>query len=81
MNQLTNLTCLISKLFPNNDEIVDKQNHKTNQLPIDKMTNILSKTDIDKIPLELEFFGGGKNQLSDNYVNALQLSPNSFIPI
>ena len=69
MNQLTNLTCLISKLFPNNDEIVDKQNHKTNQLPI------------DKIPLELEFFGGGKNQLSDNYVKALQLSPNSFIPI
>ena len=45
------------------------------------MTNILSKTDIDKIPLELEFFGGGKNQLSDNYVKALQLSPNSFIPI
>ena len=81
MNQLTNLTCLISKLLPNIDEIVDKQNHKTNQLPIDKMTNILSKTDIDKIPLELEFFGGGKNQLSDNYVKALQLSPNYFIPI
>ena len=81
MNQLTNLTCLISKLFPNNDEIVDKQNHKTNQLPIDKMNNILSKIDVDKIPLELKFFGGGENQLSDNYVKALQLSPNSFIPI
>ena len=81
MNQLTNLICLISKLLPNIDEIVDKQNHKTNQLPIDKMTNILSRIDIDKIPLELEFFGGGENQLSDNYVKALQLSPNYFIPI
>ena len=60
MNRLTNLTCLdrLSKLLPNIDEIVDEQNYKTNELAIDKITDILPQNDDDKIPLELAFFGG-----------------------
>ena len=80
MNWLTNLTCLdwLSKLLPNIDEIVDEQNYKTNELAIDKMTDILPQNDNDKIPLELAFFGGWENQLFNNYVKALRLSPNSL---
>ena len=44
--------------MPNIDEIVDEQNYKTNELAIDKMTDILPQNDNDKIPLELAFFGG-----------------------
>ena len=68
----------LSKLLANIDEIVDEQNDKTNELSIDKMTNILQQIDNEKIPLELEFFGGGENQLFDNYVKVLGHSPNSL---
>ena len=80
MNRLTNLTCLdrLSKLLPNIDEIVDEQNYKTNEIAIDKMTDIIPQNDDDKIPLELAFFGGWENQLFNNYVKALGLSPNSL---
>ena len=73
-----NLSDQLSKLLPNIDGTVDEQNDKTNELPIDKMTDILSQIDNDKIPLELEFFGGGESQLFDNYVKVLRLSPNSL---
>ena len=52
MNWLT-LSDRLSKLLSNIDEIVDEQNDKTNTLPIDKMTDILSQIDNDKILLEL----------------------------
>ena len=42
------------------------------------MTDILPQIDDDKIPLELAFFGGWENQLFNNYVKALGLSPNSL---
>ena len=50
-----NLSDRFSNLLPNIDETVDEQNNETNELPIDKMTDILSQIDNDKIPLELEF--------------------------
>lgn len=42
----------LSKLLPNIDDVTD-ENDKTNELPIDQMTEILSQIDSDKIPFEL----------------------------
>lgn len=47
-----NLSDRLSKLLPNIDDVTD-ENDKTNELPIDQMTEILSQIDSDKIPFEL----------------------------
>lgn len=47
-----NLSGRLTKLLPNIDDVTD-ENDKTNELPIDQMTEILSQIDSDKIPFEL----------------------------
>ena len=40
----------LSNFLPNIDKIVDEQNDETNELPIDKMADILSQIDNEKFP-------------------------------
>ena len=45
-----------------------KNNQKTNGLPIPKLTEILSKIDKGEVPKQLEFFEGGQNKEFENKV-------------
>ena len=72
----------LSKLFPEVEDgtkiIDDKNDKKINELPIQKSTKILSKTDKGEVPKQLNFFKGGENIEFENRVKSSGLSTNSI---
>ena len=71
----------LSKLFPqDNDEakIPEHKGENIASLPIDKLVEILTKTDKGQIPEVLEFFSGEKNKSFDQKVKMLGLYLNSL---
>ena len=71
----------LSKLFPQvNDEgkIPEHEGENITSLPIDKLVEILTKTDKGQIPEVLEFFSGGKNKSFDQKAKMLGVSSNSL---
>ena len=71
----------LSKLFPEVEDstkiIDDKNNVKINELPIQQLTEILSKIDKGEVPKPLNFFEGGENIEFENRVKSVGLSTNS----
>ena len=73
----------LSKLFPEVEDVgnyVDGQNindQKINELPIPKLTEILSKIDNGEVPKQLEFFEGGQNKEFEYKVKLIGLSTDS----
>ena len=71
----------LSKLLPQvNDEgkIPEHKGENITSLPIDKLVEILTKTDKGQIPESIEFFSGGKNKNFDQKVQMLGVSSNSL---
>ena len=71
----------LSKLLPQvNDEgkIPEHEGENITSLPIDKLVEILTKTDKGQIPEVLEFFSGGKNKSFDQKAKMLGVSSNSL---
>ena len=71
----------LSKLFPQvNDEgkIPEHKGENITSLPIEKLVEILTKTDKGQIPEVFEFFSGGKNKNFDQKVKMLGVSSNSL---
>ena len=71
----------LSKLFPQvNDEgkIPEHEGENITSLPIDKLVEILTKTDKGQIPEVLEFFSRGKNKSFDQKVKMLGVFSNSL---
>ena len=71
----------LSKLFPQDNDEAKISEHKGENiasLPIDKLVEILTKTDKGQIPEVLEFFSGEKNKSFDQKVKMLGLYLNSL---
>ena len=71
----------LSKLFPqvsDEDKIPEDEGENIASLPIDKLVEILTKTDKGQIPEVLEFFSGGKNKSFDQKAKMLGVSSNSL---
>ena len=75
------LSYQLSKLFPQvSDEgkIPEHKGENIASLPIDKLVEILTKTDKGQIPEVLEFFCGAKNKSFDQKVKMLDVSSKIF---
>ena len=72
----------LSKLFPEVEDgikiIDDKNDEKINELPIQQLTEILSKIDKSGVPKQLNFFEGGENIEFESRVKSIGLSTNSI---
>ena len=71
----------LSKLFPqviDEGKIPEHEGENITSLPIDKLVEILTKTDKGQIPEVLEFFSGGKNKSFDQKAKMLGVSSNSL---
>ena len=71
----------LSKLFPqviDEGKIPEHEGENITSLPIDKLVEILTKTDKGQIPESIEFFSGGKNKNFDQKVQMLGVSSNSL---
>ena len=67
----------LSKLFPEANEKMAEQEEKINDLPLKDLEKIYSKIDQGKIPQELKFFVGGRNDELENRVRSLGISTSS----
>ena len=79
-NKIT-LSDQLSKLFPqvnDEDKIPEDEGENIASLPIDKLVEILTKTDKGQIPEVLEFFSRGKNKSFDQKVKMLGVFSNSL---
>ena len=72
----------LSKLFPEVEEdtkiIDDKNDEKINELPIEQLTEILSKIDKGEVTKQLNIFEGWENIEFENRVKSIGLSTNSL---
>ena len=71
----------LSKLLPqviDEGKILEHEGENITSLPIDKLVEILTKTDKGQIPESIEFFSGGKNKNFDQKVQMLGVSSNSL---
>ena len=71
----------LSKLFPqvnDEDKIPQHEGENITSLPINKLVEILTKTDKEQIHEVLEFFSGGKNRSFDQKAKMLDVSSNSL---